>query len=184
MIQLFLAITANRVGAPDVAHRWLERVCAEVEGPLPALAREHTDALRARDPERLDAVAGRYEEVGQLLVAAECLTVAAAGHTFAGHGRRAMAAQARSRRLLEQCPGAAVPTGGVDESSRLTPRELEIARLARNGLSSAAIAERLFISVRTVDTHLGRVYVKLGVRSRRELRDAPEVEVPGLSNRA
>ena len=57
----------------------------------------------------------------------------------------------------------------------LTPRELEVARLAATGLSSAAIAERLFVSVRTVDHHLGHVYLKIGVKKRQDLR-----EVAGL----
>jgi DNA-binding CsgD family transcriptional regulator len=180
-IGLFLAIAANRIGVHELAARWLRRNASDIEGPLPGLALDHAEALRAGDPELLDAVAKRWEEVGQLLVAAECLTVSASGLMAAGRGREGSAVQARARRLLEQCPGAAAPMGGYDEASALTPRELEIARLARSGLSSAAIAERLVISVRTVDTHLGRVYVKLGVRSRAELRHAPEVQVPGLS---
>lgn len=55
-------------------------------------------------------------------------------------------------------------------SARLTPREREIAGLAAGGLSSRTIAERLTVSVRTVDSHLARVFTKLGVRSRHELR--------------
>ncbi len=58
----------------------------------------------------------------------------------------------------------------VRSSAHLTPSEREIAGLAAGGLSSRAIAERLTLSVRTVDSHLSRVFTKLGVRSRRELR--------------
>ncbi|GAA1621532.1 helix-turn-helix transcriptional regulator [Georgenia ruanii] len=54
----------------------------------------------------------------------------------------------------------------------LTRREREIASLAAGGLSSKAIAERFTLSVRTVDSHLSRVFTKLGVRSRRELAAA------------
>ncbi len=50
----------------------------------------------------------------------------------------------------------------------LTHREREIAMLAADGLSSRAIAERLYVSVRTVDNHLGRIYTKLGVSSQAE----------------
>jgi DNA-binding CsgD family transcriptional regulator len=46
----------------------------------------------------------------------------------------------------------------------------EIAGLAAGGLSSRAIAERLTLSVRTVDSHLSRVFTKLNVRGRQELR--------------
>jgi DNA-binding NarL/FixJ family response regulator len=51
----------------------------------------------------------------------------------------------------------------------LTERELEVAMLAAGGLSNLQISHRLYISIRTVECHLARVYTKLGVRSRREL---------------
>ena len=54
----------------------------------------------------------------------------------------------------------------------LTGREHEIALLARSGLTSAEIAARLVLSVRTVDTHLARVYRKLGITGRDGLDDA------------
>lgn len=53
----------------------------------------------------------------------------------------------------------------------LTASEVEVARLAVQGLTSREIGERLFISPRTVDAHLARVYRKLGIGSRQELRD-------------
>ncbi|MGA9692271.1 MAG: helix-turn-helix transcriptional regulator, partial [Pseudonocardiaceae bacterium] len=56
-----------------------------------------------------------------------------------------------------------------DEPVGLTPRELEIARLAASGLSSRAIAARLVVAVRTVDNALGQVYAKLGIGRRNEL---------------
>ncbi|BDZ42140.1 LuxR family transcriptional regulator [Paraoerskovia sediminicola] len=54
----------------------------------------------------------------------------------------------------------------------LTQREREVAALAAGGLSSKAIAERLTLSVRTVDSHLSRVFAKTGVHSRQELARA------------
>jgi len=53
----------------------------------------------------------------------------------------------------------------------LTPREREVATLAAQGLASRTIAERLGVSVRTVDNHLRQVYAELGVRGRVELRE-------------
>jgi DNA-binding CsgD family transcriptional regulator len=58
---------------------------------------------------------------------------------------------------------------GSDPLSALTVREHEIARLAAAGLSSRDIAAQLHVSPRTVDTHLSRVYRKLGVPSRAAL---------------
>jgi ATP/maltotriose-dependent transcriptional regulator MalT len=54
----------------------------------------------------------------------------------------------------------------------LTPQELQIAQLAAQGLSNREIGERLFISDRTVGTHLYHLFPKLGISSRNELRDA------------
>jgi DNA-binding CsgD family transcriptional regulator len=54
----------------------------------------------------------------------------------------------------------------------LTAQEEQIARLARAGLSNPEIGARLFLSPRTVEWHLRKVFTKLEIRSRRELLDA------------
>jgi DNA-binding CsgD family transcriptional regulator len=62
-----------------------------------------------------------------------------------------------------------VAGGSVDP---LTDREREIAFLAANEMTSREIAERLFLSYRTVNNHLQHIYDKLGIRGRSELRNA------------
>ena len=61
---------------------------------------------------------------------------------------------------------------GSSLASELTPQEWQIASLAREGLSNPDIGERLFLSPRTVEWHLKKVFSKLGIKSRMGLHDA------------
>jgi len=62
-----------------------------------------------------------------------------------------------------------VPAPEPALTTDLTPREAEVTALAAAGLSDRAIADELVLSVRTVETHLARVYRKLGITSRQSL---------------
>jgi DNA-binding CsgD family transcriptional regulator len=77
----------------------------------------------------------------------------------------------RARRELSAA-GQTVRANTPDVSGELTPQEEQIARLARDGLSNPEIGAQIFLSPRTVEWHLHRVFVKLGIKSRRELRGA------------
>jgi DNA-binding CsgD family transcriptional regulator len=58
----------------------------------------------------------------------------------------------------------------------LGPQELNVAQLAASGTTSNEIAARLFLSPRTVDTHLRNTFRKLGIKSRRRLRGNPALD--------
>jgi DNA-binding CsgD family transcriptional regulator len=70
--------------------------------------------------------------------------------------------------------GQAKPHAGESVLDRLTPQEFEIVTLAASGMTNKQIAERLFLSHRTVGGHLHRAFPKLGVATRAALRDALE----------
>ena len=73
--------------------------------------------------------------------------------------------------------GETVRKRSVDTLEELTPQELQIARLAADGRTNQEIGTELFLSSRTVEWHLRKVFVKIGVGSRRELRTAlPNVD--------
>jgi DNA-binding CsgD family transcriptional regulator len=86
-------------------------------------------------------------------------------------GIEAFADRAR-RELL--ATGENVRKRSIETSDELTPQETQIARLAREGLSNPEIGTRLFISRRTVEYHLHKVFVKLGISSRNQLHRALE----------
>ena len=78
-----------------------------------------------------------------------------------------------SRAELElRATGATRMPSGARGADHLTPQELQIARLAASGLTNKQIAERLYLSPRTVGGHLYQIFPKLGITTRAALRDA------------
>jgi DNA-binding CsgD family transcriptional regulator len=88
---------------------------------------------------------------------------------FAEMGAEAFAERAR-RELV--ATGEKVRKREPGTRNDLTPQESHIARLAVDGRTNAEIGAELFLSARTVEWHLRKVFVKLGISSRRELKDA------------
>ena len=84
----------------------------------------------------------------------------------------AMEAFAERARIELLATGETVRKRTVETRDELTPQERQIARLARDGLSNPEIGARLFLSPRTVEWHLRKVFGKLAVGSRRELAGA------------
>jgi DNA-binding CsgD family transcriptional regulator len=170
--ELFALHDAVRFGAvADVADR-LGDLSRDVEGPLAAAFGKHACALLAQDGAALDDLAESFTDMGFLLYAAEAAAEASRCHNEGELRARAQSSAARAKALAARCDGARTPALAdlvLGDSHRLTAREREIACLAAEGLSSREIGDRLFVSARTVDSHLSQVYAKLGVSRRGQL---------------
>lgn len=117
----------------------------------------------------LDAAAGRFADLGALALAADALAQAAGEHARSGHRGKEVESSIRAYRLANQC---VLRTPAVEAAARplpITVREREIAMLVSAGMSNREIADRMFVSVRTVEGHLYRIFAKLGINSRDQL---------------
>jgi DNA-binding CsgD family transcriptional regulator len=98
---------------------------------------------------------GRLREARERLRAAE--------EMFAEIGMEAFAERAQGELVAA---GAKLPKRPLEPREELTPQEEQIARLARDGLTNAEIGAQLFLSPRTIEWHLSKVFGKLGIDSR------------------
>jgi DNA-binding CsgD family transcriptional regulator len=163
--------------ARHVAAR-LDDLTAQLDGPFVVARAAYANAVAAGDARALHDVSEAFEEVGALLYAAEARVEAAAVLRRGGRPRLAVADENRAAQLLSRCEGATTPVvRTIGAQARLTSGERDVALQAAAGRSNKQIAADGQISVRTVETHLQRVYEKLGISSRRELaaalRDQP-----------
>ncbi|MFF0493827.1 LuxR C-terminal-related transcriptional regulator [Nocardia sp. NPDC003482] len=163
--------SAARFGEHGVADR-LRDLASRVDGRLVQLQARHAVALAAGDGGELDSVASEFEEIGVLLSAADAAAQAASAHDRSGDRRRLLESAATASRLAAACGGASTPA--LRQSAQplpLTAREREIANLVAAGLSNRQIADRLTVSVRTVEGHLYRACIKLDVTDREALAE-------------
>jgi DNA-binding CsgD family transcriptional regulator len=188
-----LVEAAARSGRPEASAAAVARLeaWAEASGlPIPAAAlarcrglltsgeeavRHFEDALRADDQDTRPLERARIQ-----LLLGEALRRARQRAESRGHLRSAMetferlgaAPWADRARSELRATGESTPRRGPSEREHLTPQELQIAQYAADGDSNADIAAKLFLSRRTVEYHLAKVYTKIGVSSRRDLAAA------------
>ncbi|MDQ4115535.1 MAG: LuxR C-terminal-related transcriptional regulator [Actinomycetota bacterium] len=168
MLALHTAVCfGDRTAGPRLAE-----LAIRVDGPRAAVAARHAAALARQDGDALLEVSVALEELGALLLAADAAAQAVSAHASHDHRSAATAAAARARRLREECEGGRTPALiAATRPLPLTDRELEVVMLAAAGLSNRAIAERLVVSVRTVEGHVYRACVKLDVTDRAHLAE-------------
>lgn len=160
---------AARFGDRTVAAR-LATLAKRVDGGLAGLYARHAAALASSDVSGLDAVSVDFEDAGLLLSAADAAAQAVVLYERSGHYRHNTDAAARALRLAGQCGGAATPAiSAVARPLPISSREREIAALIAEGLSNRDIADKLTVSVRTVEGHIYRACIKLDISDREEL---------------
>jgi DNA-binding CsgD family transcriptional regulator len=161
-----------RTSGGDTSAR-LRDLASTCDSPLVSARARHAAAARAHNAPELAGAATDFESLGAVLLAAEAAAAAAEAFSRAGDRRAAVAALRRSSALAAACEGAATP--GLMHTARPVPlsgREREIVMLAATGMASKDIAQRLYLSVRTVNNHLHHAYTKLGVTGRAGLTQA------------
>ena len=164
-----------RLGRPDRAAALLEAGPTEVDGAfLPAVVRA-IRSLVGNDAGATAAVADELHAAGFRVLAAEVATRAWEQAQATMNDTRAVAQFGRrAHELREAIEDFATPvlTTSTRPEVSLSRREREIATLVAEGRTSREVADELIIGVRTVESHLARIYAKLGVRSRSELSQA------------
>ncbi|MGI5375551.1 LuxR C-terminal-related transcriptional regulator [Streptomyces sp. CA-251387] len=171
---LLLAARVTDGAAVRFPHRAL--LCAaRTTGGLIRVFADYTEALADADGAALMEASGRLGEMGALPLAGEAAAQAARAFRATGQYRKGRKAAAACRELLRDS-GMTLPPwlegDGRQERdfASLTPREREVAALAATGMSNRDIADRLVVSVRTVENHLHRIYHKLGITARNDLK--------------
>ncbi|WP_344657038.1 helix-turn-helix transcriptional regulator [Catenulispora subtropica] len=147
-------------GHPDLAVDLFERAADRFDRAGMPIQRAWTQAMGAA---AADAAQGRAAALVWLDAAS------AAADALGALRVQEDAARARAELEAARGEGKAARSDGEGPLGMLSDREREIAALAAAGLRSREIAQRLFLSPRTVEAHLGRVYRRLGVSSRGEL---------------
>lgn len=161
--------SAARFGDATVGDR-LAEIAATVDGPLVREYARHAAALAAGDAIELDLCAVDFEKLGVRLSAADAAAQASELHDAESNRSATVASAAVANRLAAECGGLRTPA--LVEAARplpLTSREREIANLVAAGLSNKEIAQRLTVSVRTVEGHIYRACTKLDITDRSEI---------------
>ena len=161
--------TATRFGDPTTAAR-LHELAATLGGRRVSAAAAHAAALADDDGEALLEVSGRYATQDDALSALDAAAQASAAFKRADRRGSALGALGRMRELCDRCGDVRTPAvAGASAPVVFTGREREVIMLAGTGLTNREIAQRLHLSVRTVEGHLYRAAGRVGARDRNEL---------------
>jgi DNA-binding CsgD family transcriptional regulator/tetratricopeptide (TPR) repeat protein len=141
----------------------------ELKLPLADTVARHIEALAADDGAGLLAAADGYRAISDRATATDATAQAAVAFGRHGQSRRSAYAAAIAQEGADECGGLCTPALRNPAGQPLTHRQREIVELVVAGLSNKQIAERLVMSVRSVEGHLYRACQRVGVSSREQL---------------
>jgi DNA-binding CsgD family transcriptional regulator len=167
-VEVVFLQTATQFGDRTSAPR-LRELESIVEGPRVGLAARFAAALHEGEAAELALLSEEFEAMGDLVAAIDVAAQAALAYRRQNLRGSALGCAARASALAEQCGVSTPALLRASEPLPLTDREEEIVMLVAEGLSNRAVAERLTLSVRTVESHLYRAMLKTGTTSRDEL---------------
>jgi DNA-binding CsgD family transcriptional regulator/type II secretory pathway predicted ATPase ExeA len=161
-----------RYGDPRAARDGARLAASQVDGPLAPVLASTVEALAESDALGLIDVGDALLLLGFRPLAADAYASAASLSARRGDIAGEIRAAERLAGVLHAGEPIAVPAASVLSTGRtLTARERDVASLAAIGTSDIDIAQRLGLSVRTVQTHLAHVYTKTNTHGRRGLAD-------------
>jgi DNA-binding CsgD family transcriptional regulator len=137
--------------------------------PLADAIALHAEALLAGDGEGLLAAAAAYRTIGDRAAAADAAAQASVAFDESQQHRRGLYAAALARELADECGGLSTPALRTPTGIKLSGRQRDVVELVVAGLSNREIAEKLVMSVRTVEGHVYRACQRVGAQSREEL---------------
>jgi DNA-binding CsgD family transcriptional regulator len=137
--------------------------------PLADAVALHAEALLAGDGECLLAASAGYRGIGDRAAAADAAAQASVAFGESQQHKRALYAAAMARELAEECGGLHSPALRTPLGLKLSGRQRDVVELVVAGLSNREIAEKLVMSVRTVEGHVYRACQRVGAQCREEL---------------
>src|SRR5246127_2133645 len=154
----------------DASQAARARELAEVLSlPLADAVALHAEALLAGDGEGLLAASAAYRAIGDRAAAADAAAQASVAFDEGQQHRRGLYAAALARELADECGGLCTPALRTPTGLKLSGRQRDVVGLLVAGLSNREIAEKLVMSVRTVEGHVYRACQRVGAQSREEL---------------
>ncbi|WP_327083253.1 helix-turn-helix transcriptional regulator [Mycolicibacterium celeriflavum] len=160
--------TAVRFGDRSQSAR-LRQLAAQLDSPLAAAIAAHGSGLSDHDGDHLDGAADKFDQIGAAAMAADASAHAAREHARAGARVKELESASRAHWLASRYGLRTSAVASIEDPLPITDREREIATLVGEGLTNREIADRLGVSVRTIDGHLYRIFAKLSIEDRDQL---------------